>query len=203
MCICFLWASMCLENYAQDTPKGITQSEHKKQEQSIFCIPINPENKDNIFHFKVKIPDYFCILDPIQLENFAAGSIVDFIIKEDEQADLWSQRMSIHPFRENSMCAEKAIENLKNSIVSSSPKYFVFQDSSEDGEFFQIAKLVISYFNSERNRKEVLFAQYFSGSSDCIGFQYTIAVTPEMPKNQALETIRDFVIDNNNFNITK
>ena len=158
------------------------------------ALPINAVVSPKIF-LSIHIPHTFRMVG----DDWSAH-MNEYIPKSDAGPDAWSEIITTQIYLGQKWSARKVADAIMNSIKSAgagsdgSP-VATLEDSAEDNKDYSMASFALLYTNHkiDHKREEVVFAKYYSGPYDCIGFQYAIALSPEMTQAKAMEKIKAFV----------
>ncbi len=129
-----------------------------------ICISA-PNNR--AINLLVQIPDYFRSIQPIDLRPCR-----EFIPKTDCDENNWSEIITTQTYPGMCMSAAEIIDAVQSGICSCASEVRVFENKKTSQAKYNSALLRMIY--TTRERKELLYAYYFSGQCDCSGLQYSI-----------------------------
>ncbi|MBA3954723.1 AbrB/MazE/SpoVT family DNA-binding domain-containing protein [Candidatus Dependentiae bacterium] len=168
--------------------ESVLTDQDVKDPQVKYNLPINcllPE-RDRC-NLTVTIPKEFRLLQE--------GALIEFIPKDDKNEDDWSRIITLQPLRGKKASAYIITSDLKNLVSKIAKEVMVLEHTNQDLKAYKKSTLLISY--TLNNKREILFAQYFSGPSDCAGCQYTVRLDNSL--NNLLQLagcIQEFITTN-------
>lgn len=163
-----------------DTSKFLTQ----------IILPINhtlPE-KEHV-SLKISIPADFK-----SITGLGSETMEEFIPKVDKNEYEWSKIITVHKFLGKSLQAKMVTENLINGFKAQAQDVLVIANPSQIFKNYNASALTMMY--THNNRTEVLFAAYFSGPVDCVGYQYAMLVDKNIGVLPLANSMKDFQRNN-------
>lgn len=149
-----------------------------------LSLPVNACRKDG-----EKIHLIIEILNTFKPLNNPQNPITQFIPKSETPQN-WSQNITTSTCIGKKESAESAIINLKKLFLTNDTSATVIREEYKKENGFSLASLIITC--TLNNRREVLFAKYYSGPFDCSGFIYSVVLNDEINLDNALKKINDF-----------
>lgn len=157
----------------------------------MLAMPVNHLlTSKKVVDMVVNIPESFKKLSEIMSSN---GAKLEFILRTDADPKQWSELITAHMIIGQKVSAAKLLQEIR-SIFVDKYKGNVLEAATEPGDSYTSRKLAIVY--SINNRRELLYAQYASGPSDCTGVQYAIALNAQIDLAQALSKAEEFMKKN-------
>ncbi len=162
--------------------------------QTILKLPIETTLiKQQIYWFNlgITIPKHFKCCQKNLKNNF-----LEFI-PNTENRDNWSETILSQMASGQEVHIFRLFETLKKKFQYSTSALTILEEcikyKGPDASFGHFS-IIMSY---EYNAcKQVTLAKYFAGHDSYAGFQYTVALTPDMTENQAIEKLKTFVQHN-------
>ena len=154
------------------------------QSPKTFLLPVNatlPQGER--VNVAIQRPQAFKCLqgDPTS----SMPSTLEFIPETDTDPYKWSEIITINCFPGKGIQSKYITQFMKQNI-----KGKVLEENSKNFKAYSTSSIAISY--TANDRRELLYAKYFSGPNDCAGFQCSIALTDQMTESQALDKIKEF-----------
>ncbi len=155
----------------------------------ILNLPIDhTQSVGKRLNLSVKIPSDFHSGGPV-------GPVMEFIPKTDTDVEHWSEIITTHARVGSRLTATYFVDNFKKDMLKSSATQIkIVEESNQNEGSHKTATLCLVY--TYKNRRELMFARYFSGPFDLVGFQYSIALSTNLTESQALAKIKEFTENN-------
>lgn len=158
------------------------------KDENTFLLPINvalPEKKR--INLAIGIPSGYRKIQDIQNDN---AVLYDFIPETDDPSN-WTEIITAQCYINSGFTAKSYINIVKNRIMENAHDIKIHNDIGQESKNYMTRVFCASY--THNNRREIIFARYYSGPYDCSGFQYTINMTTT--ESSALEKIKKFESD--------
>ncbi len=174
----------------QKSEKSDTDTNSNDSKEFQIELPINVLNERRV-HLSLTIPKSFRSV--YSMDKFDKG-ILEFISTSDRSPDCFTQIITVNPFFGKCLSASVFVEKLKQQLFKDDSSVKILKaDTKSHGDYTE-SSFSIKY--THRGRKEIMFAHYYSGPCDCVGFQYTIALTNDMNRAKAKKIIEEFIKNN-------
>lgn len=168
-------------------PKNIS----KDYDYSIL-LPIHRNSYEGKgLNLVIEIPKSFCCIQ----ENIASP-MLEFVPKSEKRSNKWSELITTTVIVGKYITATDLLFAIRDGILQdkSLSAQKIVEESLEQKSEYTTITLVMTYTN--KNRKELVFARYFSGPADCAGFQYTMTLSDKISQVEALKKIKEFASKN-------
>lgn len=154
----------------------------------VLILPVNNlQNSKTHVDIAVAIPDNFKVLNQKPTPQLI---LYEFVPRADGDSQKWSELITAHVFIGNKSAASQIVKSLRDKIVVNHNGR-VFEASGEQHDSYCLRRLALVY--TMQGRRELLFAQYASGTHDCSGVQYAIALNAQMDEAKALAKAEEFM----------
>lgn len=180
----FLFTSFA---YGVDVSKIDPPAAVKSSSQRTYVLPINWAETPK-YGLVVTIPQGFKPLVP-QGELDASATLQEYI-PENETAENWTEIISVSKYIGKSIGAIKLLGEIKTQMLAKATNGKVWIESNAVKPNYQQASLGIQY--DYQGKHEVMGAHYYSGPYDCVGVQYTIRPTLNIPDDDVAKIIDSF-----------
>lgn len=169
-------------------PSKVKQDQAANAKGIEFLLPVNAalpvKSRINLV---VSIPEDFHSL--VSIEKMMSANMVEFIPKTDKDINHWSEIITVFKFIGSGLKASYVRDHLINSFMRDAGTR-VLESTQKDHGSYSEATVMMAY--SDKGRKEIILAKYYSGPYDCSGFQYAIALDKNMTEQKAREKIMAF-----------
>ena len=153
------------------------------QKEHLLPINHNLPDKQRI-SLLVQIPAGYRHLQPL------TSPFQEYIPKADDEYT-WSEIITTQAIIGRYLTAKYQINSLKDGFLRTGTDAEIITESFEDHPGYSTGFLEAIY--SYQGRREYCIAKYYSGPYDCVGYQYTIALSSFITKADAAKKVQDFM----------
>lgn len=192
------------KNTASVQPDNNTK-ESTQAQIGIFSLPINATlGAGKRVHIGIQLPEKFRSLQKIDAitTKTPKGTVVEaeFVPFNDTDPYAWSRIITVHSFIGFGVSAKEMINDLTLILSSGGSDMKVLDESVKEEKMYTKATCITTYTSkgnvTEKNRRELLYAEYYSGPLDCSGFQHAICLSDGITEEQALKEVHEFAKNN-------
>ena len=200
ICFIFLFVAGSLfflsHGVLKKSPQVSDLKDVSKDAQIELLLPVNVlktnESNQSRANLLVSIPEDFRSVYPLSIVMQA--DMNEFIPKTDKDVNSWSEIITTNKYIGKSLNTSQVTDHLKRAIGQVDLSARVLESDNNECENYSESTFLMIY--SHNGRREIVYGKYYSGPSDCSGFQYAIALNETMTEEKAKHKIKEFVKKN-------
>lgn len=167
-------------------PEGNLVEETLKKypvDNATFLLPINVA--DAKLNLELTIPDNFKLVD-----NPPETKIIEFIPREDQDPNNWSEIITVGPFIGEKIKAKEFVDSIISRFQKLATDIAIIKKEEKIYSHYEEAMCLLSY--RYRSREELLMVYAASGPFDLAMVQYSIHLKNGKDKEPAIQKIEQF-----------
>ena len=163
---------------------GVKDSFAMEGKRITLLLPVNHVlPAENRVTLAVTVPAHYKSLNNLR------SAKVEFIPQSDSNPHKWSEIITTHLLVGSKIAAGDFLKNLREVIIKHDG--VVLDSTGKEDPHYNLKKIAMVYH--DKDRRELLYAQYASGPYDCVGVQYAIALTDQIDIVAALAKAEEFM----------